>query len=59
MTTIPLPGLPTGPSHAPVTASLMVGAAPGARVLPVDNPPQPSARIPIRQTENIDEGHRA
>ena len=59
MNTIPLPGLPTGPSHAPATASLMVGAAPGARVPPVDNPPQPSPKIPIRQTENIDEGHRA
>ena len=33
-------GLPTGPSHAPDTASLLVGAAPGARVPPVDNPPR-------------------
>jgi len=32
--------LPTGPSHAPDTASLVVGAAPGARVPPVDNPPR-------------------
>lgn len=31
--------LGTGPSHAPDTASLVVGAAPGARVPPVDNPP--------------------
>ena len=32
------PGCPTGPSHAPDTASLLAGAAPGARVPPVDNP---------------------
>lgn len=31
-------GLPTGPSRAPVTASLVVGAAPGARAPPMDNP---------------------
>ena len=37
-------GFPTGPSHAPVAASLVVGAAPGARVPPVDNPPRPFQR---------------
>ena len=33
-------GLPTGPSHALDAASFVAGAAPGARVPPVDNPPQ-------------------
>ncbi len=47
------PGLTTGPSHAPVTASLVVGAAPGARVPPVDNPPPP---FRIRLPENVDVG---
>jgi hypothetical protein len=46
-------GFPTGPSHAPVAASLVVGAAPGARVPPVDNPPRP---FQPRQTKNVDEG---
>ena len=50
------PGLTTGPSHAPVTASLVVGAAPGARVPPVDNPPRP---FQPRQTNNVDEGDLA
>jgi hypothetical protein len=34
------PGLPTNPSHAPVTASLVAGTAQDPRVPPVDTPPR-------------------